>query len=137
MRSSAHLLTKFSSLANRITQIPCRRRKVRCELGPVDAPQDPPCARCRREGKSCVFSATLRRRKAGEDEHTSTAVIYDSPPHTPQTTKPTSEAINNPMKPTNIDPSQNLSSNTSDDPRSRIPPFPLYRPVPDPTWEMD
>ena len=26
--------------------IPCRKRKVRCDLGPIDEPHDPPCARC-------------------------------------------------------------------------------------------
>ncbi|KAF2087846.1 hypothetical protein K490DRAFT_65126 [Saccharata proteae CBS 121410] len=49
--------------------IPCRRRKVRCDLGPVDNPHDPPCVRCRRETKDCFFSATRRKRKpvdAGE-----------------------------------------------------------------------
>jgi len=44
--------------------IPCRRRKVRCDLGPVDNPHDPPCVRCRRESKECFFSATRRKRKA-------------------------------------------------------------------------
>ncbi|KAF2734529.1 hypothetical protein EJ04DRAFT_543610 [Polyplosphaeria fusca] len=50
--------------------IPCRRRKVRCDLGPVDNPHEPPCVRCRRESKECYFSATRRKRKAqdGEDE---------------------------------------------------------------------
>jgi hypothetical protein len=54
--------------------IPCRRRKVRCDLGSVDNPHDPPCVRCRRESKECFFSATRRKRKtddgadAGEDE---------------------------------------------------------------------
>ncbi|KAF1846933.1 uncharacterized protein K460DRAFT_50530 [Cucurbitaria berberidis CBS 394.84] len=49
--------------------IPCRRRKVRCDLGPVDHPHEPPCVRCRRESKECFFSATRRKRKAdGEDE---------------------------------------------------------------------
>lgn len=49
--------------------IPCRRRKVRCDLGPVDDPHEPPCVRCRRESKECFFSATRRKRKAdgGED----------------------------------------------------------------------
>jgi hypothetical protein len=46
--------------------IPCRRRKVRCDLGPVDNPHDPPCVRCRRESKECFFSATRRKRK-GQD----------------------------------------------------------------------
>ncbi|KAF8472094.1 hypothetical protein BDZ91DRAFT_489947 [Kalaharituber pfeilii] len=36
--------------------LPCRSRKVRCDLGNPDAPNAPPCARCRREGKECVFS---------------------------------------------------------------------------------
>jgi hypothetical protein len=44
--------------------IPCRRRKVKCDLGSVDSPGDPPCVRCRRESKECYFSATRRKRKA-------------------------------------------------------------------------
>ncbi|KAF2468757.1 uncharacterized protein BDR25DRAFT_230590 [Lindgomyces ingoldianus] len=50
--------------------IPCRRRKVRCDLGPVDNPHEPPCVRCRRESKECFFSATRRKRKqdSGEDQ---------------------------------------------------------------------
>ena len=49
--------------------IPCRKRKVRCDLGPVDDPHDPPCVRCRRESKECFFSATRRKRKTdGEEE---------------------------------------------------------------------
>ncbi|KAL6709080.1 zinc finger transcriptional activator [Coniothyrium glycines] len=50
--------------------IPCRRRKVRCDLGPVDNPHDPPCVRCRRESKECFFSATRRKRRAdGDDDY--------------------------------------------------------------------
>lgn len=48
--------------------IPCRRRKVRCDLGSVDNPHDPPCVRCRRESKECFFSATRRKRKNEDDE---------------------------------------------------------------------
>lgn len=48
--------------------IPCRRRKVRCDLGSVDNPHDPPCVRCRRESKECFFSATRRKRKADDGE---------------------------------------------------------------------
>ncbi|KAL8657606.1 MAG: hypothetical protein Q9226_001749 [Calogaya cf. arnoldii] len=48
--------------------IPCRRRKVRCDLGPVDAPHEPPCVRCRRESKDCFFSATRRKRKIGSED---------------------------------------------------------------------
>lgn len=46
--------------------IPCRRRKVRCDLGSVDNPHDPPCVRCRRESKECFFSATRRKRKTDD-----------------------------------------------------------------------
>jgi hypothetical protein len=46
--------------------IPCRRRKVRCDLGSVDDPHEPPCVRCRRESKECYFSATRRKRKVDE-----------------------------------------------------------------------
>lgn len=49
-------------------QIPCRKRKVRCDLGPVDEPHDPPCVRCRREAKECYFSATRRKRKADSED---------------------------------------------------------------------
>lgn len=48
--------------------IPCRRRKVRCDLGSVDNPNDPPCVRCRRESKECFFSATRRKRKTEDGE---------------------------------------------------------------------
>ena len=48
--------------------IPCRRRKVRCDLGSVDNPNDPPCVRCRRESKECFFSATRRKRKHEDGE---------------------------------------------------------------------
>ncbi|KAF3919303.1 hypothetical protein ABW21_db0200990 [Orbilia brochopaga] len=41
------------------------KRKVRCDLGSVEAPHSPPCVRCRRESKECFFSAT-RRRGPGE-----------------------------------------------------------------------
>ncbi|KAH3682169.1 hypothetical protein WICPIJ_006866 [Wickerhamomyces pijperi] len=34
----------------------CRTRKVRCDLGPYDSPHDPPCARCLRERRECIFS---------------------------------------------------------------------------------
>ncbi|EED20898.1 conserved hypothetical protein [Talaromyces stipitatus ATCC 10500] len=40
---------------------PCRERKVRCELGAVDQPCKPPCARCRRESRECVFAASRIR----------------------------------------------------------------------------
>jgi hypothetical protein len=45
----------------------CRERKVKCDLGPVDAPHDPPCVRCRRESKECVFARTRRKPKVDAD----------------------------------------------------------------------
>ena len=41
---------------------------MRCDLGSVDNPHDPPCLRCRREAKECYFSATRRKKKNAEGE---------------------------------------------------------------------
>ena len=41
--------------------MPCRRQRVKCDLGSVNDPIDPPCVRCRRESKECYFSATKRK----------------------------------------------------------------------------
>ncbi|WWD19715.1 hypothetical protein CI109_104179 [Kwoniella shandongensis] len=46
----------------------CRLRKARCDLGDVNAPSEPPCSRCRREQRDCVFLPTKRRRKASTAE---------------------------------------------------------------------
>ncbi|GKZ27274.1 hypothetical protein AbraCBS73388_004051, partial [Aspergillus brasiliensis] len=48
---------------------PCRLKKVKCNLGSVDSPADPPCARCRREGKECIFTATRKRILPDADSH--------------------------------------------------------------------
>lgn len=50
--------------------IPCRQRKAKCDLGagPDGLPIGPPCARCRREMRQCVFPekrAWERSRKRG------------------------------------------------------------------------
>ncbi|KAJ5977929.1 hypothetical protein N7501_001271 [Penicillium viridicatum] len=58
---------------------PCRKRKVKCDLGSVDNPRPPPCVRCRRESKRCEFSATRRKRKtsdAEEDEVEAAAILH-------------------------------------------------------------
>ncbi|KAK9468729.1 hypothetical protein V1512DRAFT_257763 [Lipomyces arxii] len=38
----------------------CRERKVRCDLGSLEHPSDPPCARCKREGHKCEFVPSRR-----------------------------------------------------------------------------
>lgn len=45
--------------------IPCRKRKAKCDLGGRDGP---PCVRCRRELRECVFSAerSWKKRKTNE-----------------------------------------------------------------------
>ncbi|CAI7593369.1 unnamed protein product [Penicillium glandicola] len=58
---------------------PCRKRKVKCDLGSVDNPRPPPCVRCRRESKRCEFSATRRKRKtsdAEEDDVEAAAILH-------------------------------------------------------------
>jgi len=40
----------------------CRIRKVKCDLGDVNSPHSPPCARCKRERKECIF---VERKKGG------------------------------------------------------------------------
>ena len=47
--------------------VACRNRKVKCDLGPVDDPRDPPCLRCRREAKECFFSSTRRKRRITQE----------------------------------------------------------------------
>ncbi|PYH43777.1 Zn(II)2Cys6 transcription factor domain-containing protein [Aspergillus saccharolyticus JOP 1030-1] len=58
---------------------PCRKRKVKCDLGSVDNPRPPPCVRCRRESKRCEFSATRRKRKPSDadDESEDAALRRD------------------------------------------------------------
>lgn len=40
----------------------CRTKKVRCELGDLAAPSEPPCARCKREMRPCIFTMSTRGR---------------------------------------------------------------------------
>ncbi|KAL4804496.1 hypothetical protein BDV18DRAFT_162260 [Aspergillus unguis] len=54
--------------------IPCRQRKAKCDLGelPDGSPIGPPCAKCRREQRDCVFSETRawerkKKREAQEE----------------------------------------------------------------------
>lgn len=45
---------------NYVACLNCRTRKVKCDLGSVETPHDPPCARCKRERKECVFVESKR-----------------------------------------------------------------------------
>ncbi|KIX92403.1 uncharacterized protein Z520_11878 [Fonsecaea multimorphosa CBS 102226] len=44
----------------------CRERKVKCDLGSVDAPTDPPCKRCLRERLQCEFAPTRKKQKKSD-----------------------------------------------------------------------
>lgn len=70
----AHALSEATALARKQTFIrsyqacvPCRKRKVRCDLGDPGNPSDPPCRRCRREHKDCFFQ-DLRTKKGGSSK---------------------------------------------------------------------
>lgn len=39
----------------------CRARKIKCDMGPLDKPHEPPCKRCKREGKRCEFLESKRK----------------------------------------------------------------------------
>jgi hypothetical protein len=39
----------------------CRTAKLRCDLGDPDAPHEPPCRRCLRTGRECVFGGVYHR----------------------------------------------------------------------------
>ncbi|BEI80306.1 hypothetical protein CcaverHIS002_0108350 [Cutaneotrichosporon cavernicola] len=41
----------------------CRAAKLRCDLGPIDAPEDLPCRRCRRTGRKCEFTESYQRKR--------------------------------------------------------------------------
>nr|XP_019044036.1 specific RNA polymerase II transcription factor [Kwoniella bestiolae CBS 10118]OCF22966.1 specific RNA polymerase II transcription factor [Kwoniella bestiolae CBS 10118] len=73
----------------------CRLRKAKCDLGDVNAPSEPPCSRCRREQRDCVFLPSKRRRKTSTaaegalreaSADPSQAEVY--PAHAPSNTSP-------------------------------------------------
>ena len=45
----------------------CRRHKTKCDLGDVNAPQSPPCSKCKRTRTECVFSAGRRGGRSNID----------------------------------------------------------------------
>ncbi|KMP08999.1 hypothetical protein CISG_04083 [Coccidioides immitis RMSCC 3703] len=74
---------------------PCRKRKVKCDLGSVDNPRPPPCVRCRRESKRCEFSATRRKRKVSDDDDKSNVLRRDKRMMSADGALPPDDATNN------------------------------------------
>ena len=77
--------------------VPCRKRKVRCDLGDPGNPSDPPCRRCRREHKECFFQ-DLRTKKGGPSKPS------ESPPLVKRM------RTNSPLDPPAIQPGSTASS---------------------------
>ncbi|CCE65391.1 hypothetical protein TPHA_0L00350 [Tetrapisispora phaffii CBS 4417] len=42
----------------------CRERKIKCNLGPLDNPHKPPCERCKREQRECIFVEPSRKSRS-------------------------------------------------------------------------
>ncbi|WVW86321.1 hypothetical protein I302_108363 [Kwoniella bestiolae CBS 10118] len=65
-------------------------RKAKCDLGDIDAPSSPPCSRCKRESRECVFAPSRRggnnrkrETKESSDERSLLYPISTSPGPTP------------------------------------------------------
>ncbi|OAP62580.1 hypothetical protein AYL99_01807 [Fonsecaea erecta] len=56
----------------------CRERKVKCDLGSVDAPTDPPCKRCLRERLQCEFAPTRKKQKKSDGTAREVSQTYDN-----------------------------------------------------------
>ncbi|KIW33165.1 uncharacterized protein PV07_00036 [Cladophialophora immunda] len=56
----------------------CRERKVKCDLGSVDAPTDPPCKRCLRERLQCEFAPTRKKQKRSDGTAREVSETYDN-----------------------------------------------------------
>ncbi|OCF61630.1 hypothetical protein L486_01287 [Kwoniella mangroviensis CBS 10435] len=68
----------------------CRSRKAKCDLGDIDAPSSPPCSRCKRESRECVFAPSRRggnnRKRETKESSEEQSISY--PPHTSPTPSP-------------------------------------------------
>ncbi|KAL4937264.1 hypothetical protein BDV06DRAFT_203244 [Aspergillus oleicola] len=64
--------------------IPCRQKKAKCDLGEVSdgPPAGPPCAKCRREQRQCVFSETRAWERKKKRESVSQGDDASSPRNT-------------------------------------------------------
>lgn len=56
----------------------CRTRKIKCDLGSPSSPFEPPCARCRRERKECIFTES-RRGGSGRRKKKSEHLLQQNP----------------------------------------------------------
>ncbi|KAK6909061.1 hypothetical protein I203_103072 [Kwoniella mangroviensis CBS 8507] len=65
-------------------------RKAKCDLGDIDAPSSPPCSRCKRESRECVFAPSRRggnnRKRETKESSEEQSISY--PPHTSPTPSP-------------------------------------------------
>ncbi|OQE46287.1 hypothetical protein PENCOP_c001G01818 [Penicillium coprophilum] len=78
--------------------IPCRQRKAKCDLGtgPDGLPIGPPCARCRRELRECVFPekrAWERSRKRARSPDSYEADVSPRDARQPPTASPASSNV--------------------------------------------
>ncbi|KAJ5168791.1 uncharacterized protein N7482_004385 [Penicillium canariense] len=74
---------------------PCREKKVRCELGSVDCPSKPPCARCRRESKECFFAASRIRKNASTKRKAQSPLVPEPIRSQPATSFPDAARLYN------------------------------------------
>ncbi|GAA5920323.1 hypothetical protein JCM1841_004532 [Sporobolomyces salmonicolor] len=67
---------------------PCRSRKLKCDLGDPDNPSEPPCRRCRRESRECVFVVRKNAKTYSPAPLESPLPLTTVPPQRPRTRKP-------------------------------------------------
>ncbi|WWC95219.1 hypothetical protein V866_002077 [Kwoniella sp. B9012] len=65
-------------------------RKAKCDLGDIDAPSSPPCSRCKRESRECVFAPSRRggNNRKRETKESSEEQSLSYPPHPSPTPSP-------------------------------------------------
>ncbi|EEP80094.1 conserved hypothetical protein [Uncinocarpus reesii 1704] len=104
---------------------PCRKRKVKCDLGSVDNPRPPPCVRCRRESKRCEFSATRRKRKVSDEDDKSNVLRRDKRMMSADGSMPPEDATNS-----------NKVNGVTSHPRAAVQPYePDVRPSSQRQWD--
>ncbi|GAA5904907.1 hypothetical protein JCM5296_006140 [Sporobolomyces johnsonii] len=67
---------------------PCRSRKLKCDLGDPDNPSEPPCRRCRRESRECVFVVRKNAKTYSPAPSESPLPLTTVPPQRPRARKP-------------------------------------------------